>query len=416
MGNELDTTSGMIANGSAVQQVKGRYAGAIAVQQPRDIVKIESAVLAEADLLGTDAFYAWGAGKNHIEGPSKHLAMTLARCWGNCAVELGPVQETTDAWIFTASYLDLETGFTLDRQFRQAKGWTVHGKFDEERKEDMRFQIGQSKAVRNLILNSLPQWLITRAMDKAKGGVRETIAARIGKHGIEKVQEQAITKCNTLGVLPDRVLNAFGRHAMTALTLEDLVILAGNIRALETGSDTREAMFPAQADTAESSLKDQAKKAVERLKPKAEAPPEPQAEEQAPMPTDDRDQPPRATPGSGEEPPDDEPLGGGNQAEAPVITLSLLSIADFGDTATVEGKIVSLGYADKASRRPAQLLMDDGSHQMKINSFDKPSWLRAGIIVRCHDVKVGEYKGETHLNQASRHKQFVASKLELIQE
>ena len=80
--------------------------------------------------------------------------------------------------------MDLETGFTLDRQFRQAKKWTVHGKFDESRKEDIRFQIGQSKAVRNVILNALPSILIDKAMTAAKAGVMAKVKAFVKTKGL----------------------------------------------------------------------------------------------------------------------------------------------------------------------------------------------------------------------------------------
>lgn len=227
-----------------VQRVQGRYTTAMAVQRPRELARIEKAALEEAALLGSDAFYGWGAGKDRVEGPSKELAMSLVRCWGNCAVDMGEVQETADAWIFTASFIDLETGFTLTRQFRQAKKWTVHGRFDDARKDDIRFQIGQSKAVRNVVLNAVPGWLSRRAMDHAKGGVREAIEAAIAKHGAPKIIDKCLARLASLGVDEKRVLDTMGRTLKGALTTEDLVILYGNISALESGADTIDAIFP----------------------------------------------------------------------------------------------------------------------------------------------------------------------------
>jgi len=228
----------------ALQRVQGEHATAIRVQVPRELGRIEHDCLVEADLLGDMAYYAWGAGKDRVEGPSKYLAMAMARLWGNCAVDLLPVQDLPESWVFTASFIDLETGFTLQRQFRQSKSWKVYGKFDEARKEDIRFQIGQSKAVRNVILNTLPEWLVNKCLDKAKGGVRERMQASIEKHGMETIQKAAIESCEKLGVPEARVLQTFGRHAASALTLEDLVILAGNIKVIQTGQDTIDAVFP----------------------------------------------------------------------------------------------------------------------------------------------------------------------------
>lgn len=227
-----------------VQKVATKYTTAMAVQSPRVLAHVERRSLEEAALLGSDAFYAWGQGKDRIEGPSKELAMALVRCYGNCAVDLGEIQETRDAWIFTATFVDLETGFTLARQFRQSKEWQVFGKFDAARKDDIRFQIGQSKAVRNVILNAVPGWLVKRALDRAKGGVREKIEGLVQQHGLEKVVGVCLDKLNGLGVPEPRVLTTMGRALRGALTVEDLVILHGCCSALESGADTIDVLFP----------------------------------------------------------------------------------------------------------------------------------------------------------------------------
>ncbi len=246
-GNELDRFP-VLANGQAMQRVKTEYTTAIAVQQPRVLTRVEKMAMEESALLGSDAYYGWGAGKDSVEGPSVGLAMSLCRCWGNCAVDMGEVQDLPDAWIFTAKFVDLETGYTLTRQFRQSKKWVVHGKFDEARKDDIRFQIGQSKAVRNVVLNAVPKWLTRRALDKAKGGVREAVEAAIATHGIEKVVAKAVSRLADLGVDEARILAAMGRKAVAALTVEDLVILRGNIAALESGADDIDGVFPVKPE------------------------------------------------------------------------------------------------------------------------------------------------------------------------
>lgn len=227
-----------------VQRVATKYTTAMQVLSPRANAMVERRAMEEAALLGADAFYAWGNGKDRIEGPSKELAMALVRCYGNCAVDLGEIQETRDAWIFTATFVDLETGFTLARQFRQAKGWQVFGRFDEARKDDIRFQIGQSKAVRNVILNALPGWLVKRALDRAKGGVREKIEEAVAKFGMEKVVAKALDTLAKFGVDEPRVLTTMGRALRGALSIEDLVILHGSIAAIESGADTVDVLFP----------------------------------------------------------------------------------------------------------------------------------------------------------------------------
>lgn len=216
----------------------------LAVIRPREIRAVEAAAKAESLMLGESAFYGWGANKDRIEGPSVKLAMAMARCWGNCGIDMLPMQETADAWVFTASYSDHETGFSFTRQFRQAKKWEVFGRHNEERKDDMRFQIGQSKAVRNIILNALPQWLVDRCLDAAKGGVRETIEGLVKEHGLPKVIEKALAKLVDKGAKVEWVLESMGRKNAASITVEDLIIIRGNITAIEAGQETVEDLYP----------------------------------------------------------------------------------------------------------------------------------------------------------------------------
>lgn len=233
--------------GGAVAQVKTSYCTAVAVLKPRDITAVDKKLAEESNLAGEAFYYGWGAGKDRIEGASVGLALAAARCWGNCAVETPPVQETADAWIFTAQFVDLETGFTLSRQFRQSKRSKVAGKHDEERKDDIRFQIGQSKAVRNVCLNALPRWMIDRALEKAQEGVRAKIEDYIKRNGVAAAQEYATKALAKYGVKPEHVAAKFSIASHTALDIDMLVILRGDVAALQAGQERAEALFPAMA-------------------------------------------------------------------------------------------------------------------------------------------------------------------------
>jgi hypothetical protein len=234
----------LVARGDTMQQTRGSYSTAVAVQRPRDLPDVQRRFLQEARLAGETFFYGWGAGRDRVEGSSIKLAMSLARSWGNCAIEALPVQETADAWIFTAAFVDLETGFTLSRQFRQAKKWTVHGKFDAERKDDIRFQIGQSKAARNVVLNALPEWLADKAIEEAKSGVRESIEKGINTSGIAKVVERCLAALAKCGVPEAPVLAKCGVAKREALDVDMLVMLKGDLSAIESGQEWPSALFP----------------------------------------------------------------------------------------------------------------------------------------------------------------------------
>lgn len=240
--------------GGAMQQVRTQYTTAVMVQKPRQNSVVENRIIAEAKIAGSAFFYGWGAGKNRIEGPSVECAMAAVRCFGNCAIDMQPVQDLGDSWVMTAVFVDLETGMNVSRQFRQSKNWEVHGKHNEERKDDMRFQIGQSKAIRNVVLNCVPKWLIRKAMDAAKSGVHEKIVKQIERDGHGAVAQKAVSILkDSFRVSKDRVLEKFGRAAIEALSVEDLVIIEGDIDAMRNSLDTSDTLYPRpQAGSAES--------------------------------------------------------------------------------------------------------------------------------------------------------------------
>ena len=228
--------------------------------QMRRLSDVRRRLSEEAELAGETFYYGWGVGKDKVEGPSVKCAMAAARCWGNCSVESLPVQDAADAWIFTARFVDFETGFTLERQFRQSKRWQVYGKIDAERKDDIRFQIGQSKSSRNVVLNSVPEWLLNEAVEHAKSGVRTKLEAYIASNGIIAAARVVLAGLAKEGVSESRVFAKMGVAKIEGLTVDDIVVLRGSMRALQDGMDTAEGIFgPSDAQTPE------AKKAAKTL-------------------------------------------------------------------------------------------------------------------------------------------------------
>lgn len=224
---------------------RGAFSTAMKVLRERNLKKIEDALLIEANLAGEDFVYGWGAGRDRIEGPSIQLALAAVRCYGNCAVEMLPVQETPDAYVFTAAYVDFETGFTLTRQFRQSKNSVVAGKHDAERKADMRFQIGQSKAIRNVVVNAMPSHLIRNAIDTAKAGVRVKLEQYIAKNGTAAAVELMLRGLAKHGVTEAMVLAKAGAAKLEGVTIDNLVMLRGDLAALDDGREFVSELFPA---------------------------------------------------------------------------------------------------------------------------------------------------------------------------
>lgn len=244
---ENSQSTALVASGAGAvtQQVRTGYTTALSVQKPRDLEQVRRDFLVEARLMGEAAYYGWGAGKDRIEGASQALAYAAARRWGNCAVDSLPIEETPEAWVFTSVFIDCETGFTLTRKYRQSKKSKVYGKHDEERKDAMRFGSGQSKSDRNVICKALPKWLIDQGLDEAKAGVRKKLQGYIDKHGLPAAIDYSMKELAKSGVTPERVCNRFSVAKPSALTLENLVIIAGDIKAIQQGQEYPEALYPA---------------------------------------------------------------------------------------------------------------------------------------------------------------------------
>jgi len=266
--NEAFNTAGeAIREGHMIRALQTTYATAVAVQKPRVLIEVEKNCLKEAELAGEICFYGWGAGQNRVEGPSIDCAMIAARNWGNSVVEMKPVHETVSAYIMEAAFVDLETGFTYSRQFRQSKSWKVYGKMDDNRKEDVRFQIGQSKAQRNAILKALPKWLLDKMVDRAKEGVRVKLEKYIEKNGIEAARKLALDALVKMGVKAEQVEYKYGKK-YGAWDIELLVILKGDIRALTDGAESANTLFPEKTD--DETEKEKEGLSSENMKPAAD--------------------------------------------------------------------------------------------------------------------------------------------------
>lgn len=241
----------MIPGGQVQQRIQTPYATAISVQQPRELKAAKRRLLEEAVMAGEDFYYGWTVYNKQtrqnelIEGPSVKLAMAAARNWGNCAVDPQPLQETADAFVFAYHFVDLETGFTVGRSFRISKRSQLGGKMDSERKDDIRFQIGQSKACRNVILNALPSWYINAAMKEAKRGVRIKVEQYVAKNGLVAAVDMVAKALAKHGVDEAAILEKLMIAERKGITVDHIVLLRGDLMAIHEGMETAADLFPA---------------------------------------------------------------------------------------------------------------------------------------------------------------------------
>lgn len=181
-----DLPAQLIQNNLPATQVDGTYAEPIITAQPcqirRDIPAFLQKIKVLAQMAGEDYCYRWpvksGGGTKFVEGPTITLANDLAREYMNCMVDVRAVEQG-DNTLFYARFIDYETGFCMTRAFRQRKNQKTMNT-DAERAADIVFQIGQSKAIRNVVVNALQTY-----SDYAYREARGSLVRQIG----EKLEE-----------------------------------------------------------------------------------------------------------------------------------------------------------------------------------------------------------------------------------
>lgn len=226
---------------TGLMRTQTNYSQAVQVIKPRNLEQVIQKCLTEAAIAGDDFYYSWKQGGKVVEGITVGAALAIARNFGNCAIDTD-VNETPESYIFYAAFVDLETGFNLRRAFRQNKsapkkkdGTKI---YDDERGEDILFQIGQSKAIRNVVKNAMPNYIQTKILAKAK----EMVMENIKKLGKVKAQELVLKKLSNLQIDQKRVESIYG--PVKSWDEVKLVQISGNITSIENGYDTVDNIFP----------------------------------------------------------------------------------------------------------------------------------------------------------------------------
>jgi hypothetical protein len=241
-----DTAEALVREGKTLQRIETPYNTAVSVQKPRNFNQFIEKVKTEASYAGESFYYRWPVKKDgkvsgYVEGGSIGMAACLARNFGNCVVNTTITEENSREWEFAADFIDLETGFTMRRLFRQRKSQNIGKKYDDARAEDMVFQIGQSKAQRNVILKAMPEWLVDECMEEAKSQELKKIQSM----GLVPARDKTLQILQQkYGVEQARVLAIFGYENVEQIGADQLVELKGMIQALKEKHNTAEELFP----------------------------------------------------------------------------------------------------------------------------------------------------------------------------
>lgn len=251
-----ETAMAMIERGGVLRETSSATQRAVALQYPRDLAHIQEKAIEEAKLAGDSMYYSWEVvnqktgEKSVVEGPSFWCAVAAYRLFGNCSLVPSPVQITDKEYVFTLTFVDHETGIDYPRSYRMDRNFPVYGNMDKFRKEDIRFQIGQSKGIRNVLTNILPRGLLDRMVTAARDSIRESLEKRIDKlgkgdfnKGREIVIDEMLRAFGAFGVIEERIVMRYGLKR-DHWDLDILVRASGDLKALKTEADSAESLFP----------------------------------------------------------------------------------------------------------------------------------------------------------------------------
>lgn len=217
-----------------------RIVGAQQVAVHRDEQKILEKIKVLASAAGSDWYYRFPVrkkegGQDYIEGPSIKLANDVARIYGNCEID-SRVTDLGDSWLIYARFTDYESGFTMTRPFQQRKGQRgMRGEGD--RMLDINLQIGASKAIRNVIVNSL-QSIADFALEEA----RNALVEKVGKN-LEGYRKRATERLKEMQIEMPRVEHIIGRP-IGKWTAPDIAKVIAMIQSINDGMTTVDDTFP----------------------------------------------------------------------------------------------------------------------------------------------------------------------------
>ena len=231
----------LIAQGQVVVQAKTKFMTAVGVQKERNIAKvIRYAEDCTQQMESKDVYYNWtvsntDGSKGIVEGPAVGLASVVQQAIGNNISDVEIEQETETHWYFKAYYIDLETGANTTRLFRQLKNKKM-GKYDPERLQDMQFQIGQSKAHRNVICHA-NRWLVNHLMNAKKKTENDKVVKNLVKY-----KDAAIKTFGEKGINREQLEDLVGK-SLALWTADDIVHLQGINNGIDTGEMTQQEIF-----------------------------------------------------------------------------------------------------------------------------------------------------------------------------
>jgi len=239
--------------GDTAISIMGEIVTAQRVAVPRVMAEIRTNIKALAAMSGSRWVYRIPfknkrtGSVDYVEGPTIKCTNAVVRCYGNSLVT-SRVIDNGDHWMIYARVVDLQTGSTYDRPYQQRKRQDT-GMKDDGRALDMVFQIGVSKATRNVIANFLED-LVSYAVEEAKKGILE----RVGKNP-EGARNWILEQLKEQGIEVKRVAAVYGRTP-EHWTVPDMAKMFAEINSIHDGMVDADDIYPISQPQVEAPAKE----------------------------------------------------------------------------------------------------------------------------------------------------------------
>lgn len=242
----------LLRQGMSVIRIENETQQQMAVLKPRNENNVLGAVLAELKQcpeFAKKVFYSIpfkdGDKTIWVEGVSINGAMSIQRRWGNCASNCRVVEEKADRIITEGVCMDYENNVRVMRQVAVSRMYKpknsnnlvpLRGDFLEKA-----IASGMSKAVRNAVLHSIPEFIKIEylkeakkiaSMQSVKEGVKIPLPERI---------KSLIARYEELGITRPQLVAHMGKSDLKEVDYENLL---GLCNALEDGYVKKESIFP----------------------------------------------------------------------------------------------------------------------------------------------------------------------------
>lgn len=237
----------------------------------RDVAHIMQQLRVYCAQFGDNYVYSWQVNnraknrKDTIEGGTIKLANDLLQLYGNCSADVD-VTETKTHLIFKAFFIDYERGTCVSRLFQQRKQQNT-GMADADRQADIVFQIGQSKAIRNVVLNALASFA-NRAIEWSK----DSLVKRFGSDdGMREKAEDFIDKvAERFDIDMVRIEAIVGRRRRE-WTVRDLAAVYTACRGIWDGLTSVADAFPTAEDAKNLIEEEETKRDEGKKRPSSDA-------------------------------------------------------------------------------------------------------------------------------------------------